>query len=112
LHAQLGGLALEFLEYLFLVRVLIIVRTMIDILTFILEHVIDNPGDFAGGGDNCFGRAVPGAHAAKEGPKAISDWDTCILACLACDRRRLNPFPLVADAPDMASLPHLSRREL
>jgi hypothetical protein len=67
LHAQLGGLAFESLEHLFLVLVLIIVCTMIDILTFIFEHMIDNPGDLARGGDNRFGRAVLGPPAAKEG---------------------------------------------
>ena len=69
LHAQLGSLAFESLEHLFLVLALIIICTVIDILTFILEHMIDNPGDLARGGDNRFGRAVLGPHAAKEGPQ-------------------------------------------
>ena len=53
-------MALKFIECLFLVLVLIIVRAVIDILAFILEHMIDNPGDLARGGDNRFGRAVLG----------------------------------------------------
>lgn len=48
---------------------LIIIRAVIDILTFILEHMVDNSGDLARSGDNRFGRAVLGAHAAKEGPQ-------------------------------------------
>ena len=46
----------------FLILALIIVRTVIDILALILEHMIDNPGDLARGDNNRFGRAVLGAH--------------------------------------------------
>jgi len=63
---QLDGLALEQLECLFLILVLIIVCAVIDILAFILGHMIDNAGDLARGGDNRFGRAALGCQDRSE----------------------------------------------